>query len=483
MSRLHPLLDHPLVRQPDAHQPTPAGFIDVTDPSRGSVIAWVKQQDAAEVEAAIQRAEQAQKAWKAQTALARADILLAWYHLILAERDALAEILTAEQGKPLAEARGEITYAASFIRWFAEEARRVQGDVLTPPHTHQRILVLKQPVGVCAAITPWNFPAAMITRKAAPALAAGCAMIVKPAEQTPLTAFALENLARRAGLPDDLLIHVQGDAVAVGKTLCASPVIRKLSFTGSTDVGRLLMAQCAPTIKKLSLELGGNAPFLVFDDADPAAAVQGIMASKFRNSGQTCVCANRIYVQRGIYPEIVRHLTDAVAQLQAGDGRDAASNQGPLIDEAAVAKVQQHIDDACSQGATLVTGGKLHALGGTFFQPTILTGVTPSMRVAHEETFGPLAALIPFDTEEEAVRYANDSEFGLAAYFYTRDANRQWRVSEALESGMVGVNTGAISNEVAPFGGVKQSGLGREGSRYGLEEYLELKYLCFDTSQ
>ncbi|PLR45524.1 aldehyde dehydrogenase family protein, partial [Chimaeribacter arupi] len=339
MSALPPLLDHPLVRRPEANQPTPAGFIDVTDPSRGSVIAWVKQQDADDVAAAIQRAEQAQKAWKAQTALARADILLAWYHLILAERDALAEILTAEQGKPLAEARGEITYAASFIRWFAEEARRVQGDVLTPPQAHQRLLVLKQPIGVCAAITPWNFPAAMITRKAAPALAAGCAMIVKPAEQTPLTAFALENLARRAGLPPDLLIHVQGDAVAVGKTLCASPVIRKLSFTGSTDVGRLLMAQCAPTIKKLSLELGGNAPFLVFDDADPAAAVQGIMASKFRNSGQTCVCANRIYVQRGIYPEIVRHLTDAVAQLQVGDGRDAASNQGPLIDDAAVAKV------------------------------------------------------------------------------------------------------------------------------------------------
>ncbi|MDU6411548.1 MAG: NAD-dependent succinate-semialdehyde dehydrogenase [Yersiniaceae bacterium] len=482
MIALHPLLDHPLVRQPEANQPAPAGFIEVTDPSRGTVLAWVKQQDAADVEAAIQRAAQAQQAWKAQTALARADTLLAWYQAILAERDALAAILTAEQGKPLAEARGEITYAASFIRWFAEEARRVQGDVITPPQTHQRILVLKQPVGVCAAITPWNFPAAMITRKAAPALAAGCAMIVKPAEQTPLTAFALENLARRAGLPDDLLIHVQGDAVAVGKTLCASPVIRKLSFTGSTEVGRLLMAQCAPTIKKLSLELGGNAPFLVFDDADPVAAVQGIMASKFRNSGQTCVCANRIYVQRGIYPEIVRHLTDAVAQLQVGDGRDAASQQGPLIDDAAVAKVQQHIDDACQQGATLVTGGNLHALGGTFFQPTILTGVTPSMRVAHEETFGPLAALIPFDTEEEAVRYANDSEFGLAAYFYTRDANRQWRVSEALESGMVGVNTGAISNEVAPFGGVKQSGLGREGSRYGLEEYLELKYLCFDIT-
>ncbi|QCR37410.1 NAD-dependent succinate-semialdehyde dehydrogenase [Nissabacter sp. SGAir0207] len=483
MNTLSPLLDHPLVRQPEAGQPAPAGFIEVTDPSRGEVLAWVKQLDAADVEEAIQRAQRAQQSWKQQTAQTRADILLNWYQAILAEREALANILTAEQGKPLAEARGEIGYAASFIRWFAEEARRVEGDVLTPPQAHQRLLVLKQPVGVCAAITPWNFPAAMITRKAAPALAAGCAMIVKPAEQTPLTAFALENLARRAGLPDDLLIHVLGDAVAVGKTLCASPVIRKLSFTGSTEVGRLLMAQCAPTVKKLSLELGGNAPFLVFDDADPAAAVQGIMASKFRNSGQTCVCANRIYVQRGIYPEIVRHLTTAVAQLKVGDGRDAESSQGPLIDEAAVAKVQLHIDDACQQGAEVVSGGQPHALGGTFFQPTILTGVTPSMRVAHEETFGPLAALIPFDTEEEAIRYANDSEFGLAAYFYTRDASRQWRVSEALESGMVGVNTGAISNEVAPFGGVKQSGLGREGSRYGLDEYLEMKYLCFDISQ
>ena len=456
--------------------------ISVNNPATGEILGTVPKMGAAETRRAIDAAERALPAWRDLTAKERSQKLRRWFELLMENQDDLGRLMTLEQGKPLAEAKGEIAYAASFIEWFAEEAKRIYGDTIPGHQKDKRILVIKQPIGVTAAITPWNFPAAMITRKAAPALAAGCAMIVKPAEQTPLTAFALENLARRAGLPDDLLIHVQGDAVAVGKTLCASPVIRKLSFTGSTEVGRLLMAQCAPTIKKLSLELGGNAPFLVFDDADPVAAVQGIMASKFRNSGQTCVCANRIYVQRGIYPEIVRHLTDAVAQLQVGDGRDAASQQGPLIDGAAVAKVQQHIDDACQQGATLVTGGNLHALGGTFFQPTILTGVTPSMRVAHEETFGPLAALIPFDTEEEAVRYANDSEFGLAAYFYTRDANRQWRVSEALESGMVGVNTGAISNEVAPFGGVKQSGLGREGSRYGLEEYLELKYLCFDIT-
>lgn len=474
-----------LLKHPDIHfdaAPTEHYFV-VDDAATGQALAWVKASDQAEVEAAITRSAIAQAQWQQQTALVRADILLAWYQLILQQREALAQILTAEQGKSLAEARGEIAYAASFIRWFAEQARRVDGSVLTPVQSQQRLIVLKQAIGVTAAITPWNFPAAMITRKIAPALAAGCSMLVKPAEQTPLTAYALAVLAEQAGLPADLFILISGDAVAVGQTLCASDTVRKLSFTGSTDVGRILMKQCAPTIKKLSLELGGNAPVIIFDDADVERAVQGIMVSKFRNSGQTCVCANRIYVQDGIYETICERLKIAVEQqLRVGDGREEGVTQGPLIDQDAVEKVQSHIADAVSHGASIVVGGQAHALGKTFFEPTILRDVTQQMKVAKEETFGPLAPLFRFNDEAEAVAMANDTEFGLASYIFTQDMARQWRVGEALQYGMVGVNTGLISNEVAPFGGIKQSGLGREGSQFGIEEYLELKYMCVDIS-
>lgn len=474
-----------LLQHPDISLEAPASndYIEVNDAATGETLAWVKTYDRAGVEAAINRSAKAQAAWKKQTALARADVLLAWYNLMLEHKENLAQILTAEQGKPLAEARGEIGYAASFIRWFAEQARRIDGEVLTPTLPNQRLLVIKQAIGVTAAITPWNFPAAMITRKAGPAIAAGCSMLVKPAEQTPLTAYALEVLALQAGLPADVLINISGDAVEVGKTLCESDIVRKLSFTGSTQVGRILMQQCAPTIKKLSLELGGNAPVLVFDDANLEQAVQGIMASKYRNSGQTCVCANRIYVQDGIYDALAERLVEAVSKLKVGDGRQDGSTQGPLIDEDAVAKVQSHIADATEKGATVRIGGKRSALGGTFFEPTVLTGVTQDMKVSKEETFGPLAPLFRFKTEDEAVAMANDTEFGLAAYLFTQSTARQWRVGEALEYGMVGINTGAISNEVAPFGGVKQSGLGREGSKFGIEEYVEMKYLCVDLSE
>lgn len=474
-----------LLKHPDIafHQPASNDYIEVQDAATGETLAWVKTYDRVAVDAAIQRSAQAQAAWKKQTALARADVLLAWYNLMLEHKENLAQILTAEQGKPLAEAGGEIAYAASFIRWFAEQARRIDGEVLTSTQPNQRLLVIKQAIGVTAAITPWNFPAAMITRKAAPALAAGCSMLVKPAEQTPLTAYALEVLALQAGLPVDLLINISGDAVEVGKTLCESDIVRKLSFTGSTQVGRILMQQCAPSIKKLSLELGGNAPVLVFDDANLEQAVQGIMASKYRNSGQTCVCANRIYVQDGIYDALADRLVEAVSKLKVGDGRQEGSTQGPLIDEDAIAKVQSHIADATAKGATLRIGGQRSALGGTFFEPTVLTGVTQDMKVSKEETFGPLAPLFRFKTEDEAVAMANDTEFGLAAYLFTQSTARQWRVGEALEYGMVGINTGAISNEVAPFGGVKQSGLGREGSKFGIEEYTEMKYLCVDLSE
>ncbi|MCE6236798.1 NAD-dependent succinate-semialdehyde dehydrogenase [Acinetobacter pittii] len=474
-----------LLKHPDISLEAPASndYIEVNDAATGETLAWVKTYDRAGVEAAINRSAKAQAAWKKQTALARADVLLAWYNLMLEHKENLAQILTAEQGKPLAEARGEIGYAASFIRWFAEQARRIDGEVLTPTLPNQRLLVIKQAIGVTAAITPWNFPAAMITRKAGPAIAAGCSMLVKPAEQTPLTAYALEVLALQAGLPADVLINISGDAVEVGKTLCESDIVRKLSFTGSTQVGRILMQQCAPTIKKLSLELGGNAPVLVFDDANLEQAVQGIMASKYRNSGQTCVCANRIYVQDGIYDALAERLVEAVSKLKVGDGRQEGSTQGPLIDEDAVAKVQSHIADATEKGATVRIGGKRSALGGTFFEPTVLTGVTQDMKVSKEETFGPLAPLFRFKTEDEAVAMANDTEFGLAAYLFTQSTARQWRVGEALEYGMVGINTGAISNEVAPFGGVKQSGLGREGSKFGIEEYIEMKYLCVDLSE
>ncbi|MGK8802831.1 NAD-dependent succinate-semialdehyde dehydrogenase [Acinetobacter seifertii] len=474
-----------LLKHPDIALEAPASndYIEINDAATGETLAWVKTYDRAGVEAAINRSAKAQAAWKKQTALARADVLLAWYNLMLEHKENLAQILTAEQGKPLAEARGEIGYAASFIRWFAEQARRVDGEVLTPTLPNQRLLVIKQAIGVTAAITPWNFPAAMITRKAGPAIAAGCSMLVKPAEQTPLTAYALEVLALQAGLPADVLINISGDAVEVGKTLCESDIVRKLSFTGSTQVGRILMQQCAPTIKKLSLELGGNAPVVVFDDANLEQAVQGIMASKYRNSGQTCVCANRIYVQDGIYDALADRLVEAVSKLKVGDGRQEGSTQGPLIDEDAIAKVQSHIADATEKGATIRIGGQRSALGGTFFEPTVLTGVTQDMKVSKEETFGPLAPLFRFKTEDEAVAMANDTEFGLAAYLFTQSTARQWRVGEALEYGMVGINTGAISNEVAPFGGVKQSGLGREGSKFGIEEYVEMKYLCVDLSE
>ncbi|MDS7956894.1 MULTISPECIES: NAD-dependent succinate-semialdehyde dehydrogenase [unclassified Acinetobacter] len=474
-----------LLKHPDISLEAPASndYIEVNDAATGETLAWVKTYDRAGVEAAINRSAKAQAAWKKQTALARADVLLAWYNLMLEHKENLAQILTAEQGKPLAEARGEIGYAASFIRWFAEQARRVDGEVLTPTLPNQRLLVIKQAIGVTAAITPWNFPAAMITRKAGPAIAAGCSMLVKPAEQTPLTAYALEVLALQAGLPADVLINISGDAVEVGKTLCESDIVRKLSFTGSTQVGRILMQQCAPTIKKLSLELGGNAPVVVFDDANLEQAVQGIMASKYRNSGQTCVCANRIYVQDGIYDALADRLVEAVSKLKVGDGRQEGSTQGPLIDEDAIAKVQSHIANATEKGATVRIGGQRSALGGTFFEPTVLTGVTQDMKVSKEETFGPLAPLFRFKTEDEAVAMANDTEFGLAAYLFTQSTARQWRVGEALEYGMVGINTGAISNEVAPFGGVKQSGLGREGSKFGIEEYVEMKYLCVDLSE
>jgi succinate-semialdehyde dehydrogenase/glutarate-semialdehyde dehydrogenase len=450
----------------------------VNDPATGRHLADVPRMGRAETERAIAGAAAALPAWRARTAPERARVLRRWAELMLAHQDDLGRLMTLEQGKPLAEARGEIAYAASFIEWFAEEAKRVDGEVLQPQRAGQRIVVLKQPIGVCAAITPWNFPAAMITRKVGPALAAGCTIVVKPAELTPLSAFALGVLGLEAGLPPGVLQIVAGNAPEIGAALCESPTVRKLSFTGSTGVGRVLAQQCAPTIKKLSLELGGNAPLIVFDDADIDRAIEGIVASKFRNAGQTCVCANRIYVQAGIYDAVAARLVAAVEAMRVGNGLEAGITQGPLIDGRAVAKVRQHIDDALTQGAELRTGGKPHALGGSFFEPTVLTGVTQAMRVAREETFGPLAPLFRFETEEEVVAMANDSEFGLAAYLFTEDRRRLWRVGEQLETGMVGINTGLISNEVAPFGGVKQSGLGREGSRHGIEDYLELKYLC-----
>lgn len=453
----------------------------VTNPADGSLIGTVPLMGAAETTRAIEVARVAQAAWRRKTARERAQVLRAWYDLMLANADDLAVLMTTEQGKPLAEARGEALYAASFLEWFAEEAKRVHGDVLATPASDKRLLVVKEPVGVCAAITPWNFPLAMITRKAGPALAAGCAMVLKPAEDTPLSALALALLAERAGLPAGLLSVVTGDAassIEIGGELTGSPVVRKLSFTGSTEVGRILMRQSAPTIKKLSLELGGNAPFIVFDDADLDAAVEGAMASKYRNAGQTCVCANRLYVHDKVYDAFAEKLVAAVQKLKVGHGLEPGVLQGPLINEDAVAKVEQHIADALGKGARVLTGGKRHSLGGTFFEPTVLAGVTPDMVVAKQETFGPLAPLFRFTSDEEVINMANDTEFGLASYFFSRDIGRIWRVAEALEYGMVGINTGLISNEVAPFGGVKQSGLGREGSSYGIEEYLEVKYLC-----
>ncbi|WP_343504461.1 NAD-dependent succinate-semialdehyde dehydrogenase [Alloyangia pacifica] len=450
--------------------------VRVLNPADGSLVGTVPALSNTEIEAVIAHSERAQRAWAARPAAERSAILRQWFGLITDAADDLARIMTLEQGKPLHEARGEIRCAASFIEWFAEEAKRVYGDIIPAPSPGQRFSVLRQPVGVTAAITPWNFPAAMITRKVAPALAAGCSMIVRPADLTPLTALALGELACRAGVPAGVLQIVTGPGTEIGKVLTASDTVRKLSFTGSTEVGRQLMAQCAPTIKKVSLELGGNAPFIVFDDADLDGAVEGAMASKFRNAGQTCVCANRILVQRGIHDRFAEKLADRVAALRVGNGLEDGTDIGPMINEAALSKVLAHIEDAESKGAKRLVGGQRE--GGLLLTPAVLTGVDARMDVAREETFGPMAPIFVFDTEEEAIAMANDTIFGLAAYFYTRDHGRTVRVSEALEYGMVGHNTGLISNEVAPFGGIKQSGLGREGSRYGIEDYLELKYLC-----
>nr|WP_288358736.1 NADP-dependent succinate-semialdehyde dehydrogenase [uncultured Pseudomonas sp.] len=452
---------------------------EIFNPANGQSLGLVPNLGAEETRRAIEAAQAAQPAWRALTAKERAARLRTWYELMLANQDDLAQIMTAEQGKPLAEARGEVLYAASFIEWFAEEAKRVYGDTIPGHQADKRLIVTKEPIGVAAAITPWNFPAAMITRKAGPALAAGCAMVLKPAPQTPFSALALAVLAERAGIPAGLFSVLPADAERsreAGGELCANPIVRKLSFTGSTGVGIKLVEQCAPTLKKLSLELGGNAPFIVFDDADLDAAVEGAMVAKYRNAGQTCVCANRLYVQDGVYDAFAEKLAAAVAKLKVGSGTEAGVTTGPLIDANAVAKVQSHLADALEKGARVLQGGQ--ALGGNFFAPTVLADVTSAMRVAREETFGPLAPLFRFSDEAEVVRQANDTEFGLAGYFYTRDLARAFRVGEALEYGMVGINTGLISNEVAPFGGIKASGLGREGSKYGLDEYLEIKYLC-----
>jgi succinate-semialdehyde dehydrogenase/glutarate-semialdehyde dehydrogenase len=449
----------------------------VRNPATGATIAEVAKGGAEAAQRAIDAARDAFPAWRALTAKERSVRVKRWGELMLAHRDALAELLTREQGKPLAEAKGEVAYAASFFEWFAEEAKRSYGDVIPSPKAGSKIVVTREPVGVVAAITPWNFPLAMITRKAGPALASGCTMVLKPSEETPLSAFALAVLAEEAGIPKGVFNIVSGDAVAIGATFTASPAVRKLSFTGSTRVGKLLAAQSADTLKKLSLELGGNAPFIVFDDADLDAAVEGAMASKFRNTGQTCVCVNRFYVQAGVYDEFTRRLAVAVERLRVGDASLHEVDQGPLINEAALKKVVSHVTDAVKHGAKVVTGGRPHASGGTFYEPTVLADMNHDMLIAQEETFGPVAACFRFETEDEVIALANDTPFGLSAYFYTRGLARAWRVADALESGMVGINEGIISTEVAPFGGVKQSGLGREGSKYGLDEYVELKYM------
>jgi succinate-semialdehyde dehydrogenase/glutarate-semialdehyde dehydrogenase len=452
--------------------------INVTDPATGGVIGTVPNMGAAETRRAIEAANAAWPAWRAKTGKERAAILRKWYELMMANQDDLGMLLTAEQGKPLAEAKGEIAYGASFIEWFAEEAKRVYGDTIPGHQPDKRIVVLKEPVGVCAAITPWNFPNAMITRKAGPALAAGCTMVVKPATATPFSALAIAELAERAGVPKGVFSVVTGSASAIGGEMTGNPLVRKITFTGSTEIGKVLMEQSAKTVKKTSMELGGNAPFIVFDDADLDAAADGAIASKYRNAGQTCVCANRLLVQDKVYDAFAKKLSERVAKLKVGNGMEADVTTGPLIDAAAVAKVEEHIEDAVQKGAKVLTGGKRHSLGGLFFEPTILANVTPEMKVAREETFGPVAPLFRFKEEAEAIRMANDTEFGLAAYFYARDMGRVWRVSEGLEYGIVGMNTGLISTEVAPFGGMKESGIGREGSMYGIEEFLEIKYVC-----
>jgi succinate-semialdehyde dehydrogenase/glutarate-semialdehyde dehydrogenase len=457
---------------------------DVHDPATGAKLADVANLGAQEAEQAIAAANAAWPAWRSKTAKERSVILRRWYDLLMANQDDLGRLMTAEQGKPLAEAKGEVAYGASFVEWFAEEAKRVNGETLPTYDNNKRVLVIRQPVGVCAAITPWNFPLAMITRKVAPALAAGCPVVIKPAELTPLTALAAAELAMRAGIPAGVLNLLSADganSIAIGKVLCASDVIRHLSFTGSTEVGRILMAQSAPTIKKLSLELGGNAPFIVFDDADLDSAVEGAIASKYRNAGQTCVCANRLYVQEGVYDAFVEKLAARVKTIKVGNGFEPGVLQGPLIEPAAVEKVEKHLQDALSKGGKIVTGGK--KLQGQFFEPTVVSGATNDMLCAREETFGPLAPVFKFKTEQEAIEAANNTEFGLASYFYSRDMGRIFRVSEGLEYGMVGINTGLISTEHVPFGGVKQSGLGREGSSHGIEEYVEIKYLCLGDIQ
>ena len=458
-----------------------SGRFDVRNPADGGKLADVANCGPPDAERAIAAAAKAWPAWRSRTAKDRATVLKRWNDLIVANADDLAKLMTAEQGKPLAESKGEIAYGASFVEWFAEEGKRVYGETIPAHAPDKRLLVFKEPIGVCAAITPWNFPNAMITRKVAPALAAGCPVVVKPAEQTPLSALALAELAHRAGIPAGVLNVLPADSiqsVEIGRTLCGSPVVRKLSFTGSTAVGRILMQQSAPTLKKLSLELGGNAPFVVFDDADLDATVEGAVASKYRNAGQTCVCTNRFYAQEKIYDEFVRRLAARAAQLKVGPGFEAGVQQGPLIDEAALAKVEAHVADAVSKGARTVTGGRRHALGGTFYEPTVLADVSDQMLVARDETFGPVAPVFRFASEAEVIESANRVEHGLAAYFYARDIGRVLRVAERLEFGMVGINTGIISTEVAPFGGVKQSGFGREGSHYGIEEYLVVKYVC-----
>jgi succinate-semialdehyde dehydrogenase/glutarate-semialdehyde dehydrogenase len=452
--------------------------MEVTNPATGELLGTVPRMGAGETRRAIEGAHQAWPAWRAKSAKERAALLRRWFELLLANQEDLAILMTAEQGKPLSESRGEIAYAAAFLEWYAEEGKRIYGEVIPPHQADKRIIVLKEPIGVVAAITPWNFPAAMITRKVGPALAAGCTVVVKPAEQTPFSALALAELAERAGIPPGVLNIVTGVPVEIGGELTSHRLVRKLTFTGSTEVGKLLMKQCSSTVKKVSLELGGNAPFLVFDDADLEEAVRGAVASKFRNSGQTCVCANRFLVQNGIYDAFAERLSEEVGKLKVGDGLKGETHQGPLIDMDAVEKIEAHIVDAIAKGARAIAGGRRHPLGGTFFQPTILADATPGMLLAGEETFGPVAALFRFDTEEDAIRMANDTEYGLAAYFYSRDIGRVWRVAEAIECGIVGINTGIISTEVAPFGGMKESGIGREGSRYGIEEFLEVKYLC-----
>jgi len=452
--------------------------ITVDNPATGEIVGTVPRFGAAETREAIEAANRAFPEWRKKTAKERAAALRKWFELMMANQEDLAKLMTTEQGKVLAESRGEVAYAGAFLEWFGEEAKRVYGDTIPGHQADKRIVVIKQPIGVAACITPWNFPLAMITRKAGPAIAAGCTVVLKPASQTPFSALALAELAERAGIPKGVFNVVTGSAGEIGGELTSNPIVKKLSFTGSTEVGKVLMSQCAQTVKKLSLELGGNAPFIVFDDADLDAAVEGAIASKYRNTGQTCVCVNRIYVQDSVYDAFAAKLAESVKKLKPAPGLEAGATQGPLIDDKAVAKVEEHIQDAVSKGARVVVGGHRHALGGRFFEPTVLADVAPSALMAREETFGPVAPLFRFKTEEEAIAQANATEFGLAAYFYGRDIGRVWRVAEGLESGMVGINTGLISTEVAPFGGVKESGLGREGSKYGIEEYLEVKYLC-----